>query len=116
VLGGVIAYANDVKRDLLGVDETVLVRHGAVSEPIVRQMAEGVRTRTGSSIGIGITGVAGPGGGTPDKPVGTVWLAVALPEETKALQVRLIGDREEIRRRATQSALELVRRGLTDES
>ena len=115
VLGGVIAYANDVKRDMIGVDEAELVRYGAVSEPVVRQMAEGVRSRTGASIGIGITGVAGPGGGTPEKPVGTVWLGIALPRATRALQVRLIGDREEIRRRATQSALELVRRGLTGE-
>jgi len=115
VLGGVIAYANDVKRDMLGVDEAELVRYGAVSEPVVRQMAEGVRSRTGASIGIGITGVAGPGGGTREKPVGTVWIGIALPRATKALQVRLIGDREEIRRRATQSALELVRRGLAGE-
>jgi len=115
VLGGVIAYANDVKRDMLGVDEAELVRYGAVSEPVVRQMAEGVRSRTGASIGIGITGVAGPGGGTQEKPVGTVWIGIALPRATKALQVRLIGDREEIRRRATQSALELVRRGLAGE-
>jgi nicotinamide-nucleotide amidase len=112
VLGGVIAYANDVKRDLLGVDESLIVRHGAVSEEVVRQMAEGARSRTGASVGIGITGVAGPAGGTPEKPVGTVWLGVALPDATRTLQVRLIGDREEIRRRATQAALELVRRGL----
>lgn len=112
VLGGVIAYANDVKRDLLGVDESLIVRHGAVSEEVVRQMAEGARSRTGASVGIGITGVAGPAGGTPEKPVGTVWLGVALPDATRTLQVRLIGDRDEIRRRATQAALELVRRGL----
>ena len=114
VLGGVIAYANDVKRDLLDVDEGELVRHGAVSEPVVRQMAEGARDRFRASIGIGITGVAGPGGGTPEKPVGTVWLASALPGGTRAVQVRLIGDREEIRRRASQAALEIVRRSLID--
>jgi nicotinamide-nucleotide amidase len=114
VLGGVIAYANEVKHDLLGVAESVLEAHGAVSEPVARQMAEGARARLNASIGISITGVAGPGGGTPEKPVGTVWIAAALPDGTRALQLRLIGDRDEIRRRATQSALELVRRALID--
>ena len=114
VLGGVIAYANQVKIALLGVDEGDLTKHGAVSESIARQMAEGVRARLGSTIGISITGVAGPGGGTPEKPVGTVWIAGALPEGTRALQLKLIGDREEIRRRATQSSLELVRRALLE--
>jgi nicotinamide-nucleotide amidase len=114
VLGGVIAYANQVKIALLGVDEGDLAKHGAVSEPVARQMAEGVRARLGSTIGISITGVAGPGGGTPEKPVGMVWIAGALPEGTRALQLKLIGDREEIRRRATQSSLELVRRALLE--
>jgi nicotinamide-nucleotide amidase len=88
--------------------------HGAVSESVVCQMADGVRARLRASIGIGITGIAGPGGGTPDKPVGTVWLAAALPDTTRAVQLRLIGDREEIRRRATQAVLELVRGGLSE--
>ncbi|HEY2374330.1 MAG TPA: competence/damage-inducible protein A [Gemmatimonadaceae bacterium] len=114
VLGGVIAYANDVKVRILEVDESTLASHGAVSEPVARQMAEGVRRRLEATIGISITGVAGPSGGTPEKPVGTVWIAVALPENTRALQLRLIGDREEIRRRATQSSLELVRRALLE--
>jgi nicotinamide-nucleotide amidase len=114
VLGGVIAYANDVKRDLLGVDQQQLDAHGAVSEEVVRQMAEGARARLGASIGIGITGIAGPGGGTAEKPVGTVWVALAHEEGTRALPLRLIGDRDEIRRRATQSVLELVRRTLSE--
>ncbi len=114
VLGGIIAYANDVKRDLLGVDQQQLDAHGAVSEEVVRQMAEGARARLGASIGIGITGIAGPGGGTPEKPVGTVWVALAHEQETRALQLRLIGDRDEVRRRATQSVLELVRRTLSE--
>jgi len=112
--GGVIAYANDVKRDLLDVDQKALDAHGAVSEDVVRQMAEGARARLRTSLGIGITGIAGPGGGTPEKPVGTVWVALAHHDGTRALQLRLIGDREEIRRRATQSALELVRRTLLE--
>ena len=114
VLGGVIAYANDVKRDLLDVDEGSLATHGAVSETVVREMAEGVRVRVKSSVGLAITGVAGPSGGTPEKPVGTVWIAAALPDSTRAVQLRLIGDRDEIRRRATQSTLELLRRTLLD--
>jgi len=114
MLGGVIAYADDVKRKLLNVQESSLVAHGAVSEEVVREMAAGVREGTGASIGIGITGIAGPGGGTPEKPVGTVWIAAALPDATPAVHLRLIGDREEIRRRATQSSLELVRRALLE--
>jgi nicotinamide-nucleotide amidase len=112
VFGGVIAYANDVKLKLLGVNESDLVEHGAVSETVARQMAEGARDRLATSIGIAITGVAGPSGGTPEKPVGTVWIAAALPTGTHARLLRLIGDRDEIRRRATQSALDLVRRAL----
>lgn len=114
VFGGVIAYANDVKRDLLNVDQKLLDAHGAVSEEVVRGMAEGARDRLRASIGVGITGIAGPGGGTPEKPVGTVWIGLAHQEGTRALQLRLIGDRDEIRRRATQSALELVRRTLLE--
>lgn len=115
LLGGVIAYANGVKRDMVGVSESELAQQGAVSEPVARQMAEGVRERLGASIGIAITGIAGPGGGTPDKPVGTVWVAVAFPDGTRAHLLRLLGDREEIRRRATQSSLELVRRRLLEQ-
>ena len=116
VLGGVIAYSNDVKEQVLDVDHEALVKHGAVSQEVVQQMADGVRTRTGASIGIAITGVAGPGGGTPEKPVGTVWVATALERGTRAAQLRLIGDRDEIRRRATQSALEMVRRALLEDN
>jgi len=115
VLGGVIAYANEVKREMLEVAESDLVAHGAVSEPVVRQMAARVRARMAADIGVAITGVAGPGGGTPEKPVGTVWLAADIRGELRTLLARLIGDREEIRRRATQSALELVRRMLNHE-
>ena len=112
VLGGVIAYANEVKSGLLGVREADLREHGAVSEPVARQMAEGVRDRLAASIGISITGIAGPDGGTADKPVGTVWIAAAFSDGTRTRLLRLLGDRDEIRRRATQSSLELVRRTL----
>ena len=111
-LGGVIAYHNDVKRDQLGVQEDDIRRHGAVSEEVASQMAAAVRNRLGADIGIAITGVAGPGGGTPEKPVGLIWIAVSAPE-TKARRFQLIGDRTEIRQRAAQAALEMLRRTLS---
>ena len=111
-LGGVIAYHNDVKRDQLGVREDDIRRHGAVSEEVASQMAAAVRNRLGADIGIAITGVAGPGGGTPEKPVGLIWIAVSAPE-TKARRFQLIGDRTEIRQRAAQAALEMLRRTLS---
>jgi nicotinamide-nucleotide amidase len=114
VLGGVIAYADAVKRSLLDVTEADLAAHGAVSEPVVLQMAAGVRARVGASIGIGITGIAGPGGGSEEKPVGTVWIAAHLPTARRAVLLKLWGDREEIRRRSAQAALDLVRRMLLE--
>lgn len=110
VLGGVIAYHNRLKMELLGVAEGDLERHGAVSEPVVRQMARGTRLRTGATLGVAVTGVAGPGGGTPEKPVGTVWIAVDQEGGARAAKLLLVGDRDEIRRRSAQGALELVRR------
>jgi nicotinamide-nucleotide amidase len=112
VVGGVIAYANDIKSAMLGVDPEVIVRDGAVSEAVARSMAEGARDKLGASIGVGITGIAGPGGATPGKPVGTVDLAVAGPWPTEAKRSQFIGDREEVRRRATQAALDMIRRRL----
>jgi nicotinamide-nucleotide amidase len=113
VLGGVIAYANAVKATLLDVDVAVIEREGAVSEPVARALAAGARARTGAALGIGITGIAGPGGGTPEKPVGTVWIAVDAEGRAEARRLGLVGDRAEIRHRATQAALDLVRRTLT---
>ncbi|HVE78439.1 MAG TPA: competence/damage-inducible protein A [Gemmatimonadaceae bacterium] len=110
--GGIIAYSNEVKRAQLGVTAADLAAHGAVSEPVVRAMTTGVRERFGAGVGIAITGVAGPGGGTPEKPVGTVWVAGDVAGAVTARRLSLIGDREEIRRRATQAALDLVRRSL----
>jgi nicotinamide-nucleotide amidase len=112
VLGGVIAYHNDVKQQLLDVDAAALRDHGAVSEPVVRQMAAGVRARTGASIGLAITGVAGPGGGTEAKPVGTVWIAADVGGVVEARRLQLWGDREEVRVRACQAVLDLLRRAL----
>jgi nicotinamide-nucleotide amidase len=112
VIGGVIAYSNALKTSLLGVAETLLVEHGAVSERAVRSMASGCRRATGAVIGIAITGIAGPGGGTEEKPVGTVWIASDLDGVVEARCLRLIGDRAEVRQRAAQAALEMVRRRL----
>ena len=112
VLGGVIAYANAVKTTLLGVPAAMLREHGAVSEPVVRAMASGVRAATGARVGLAITGVAGPGGSTGEKPVGTVWIATDVDGEIDARKTRLIGDRAEVRQRAAQAILEMLRRRL----
>jgi len=114
VLGGIVSYSNDVKVAHLGVDPAALAEHGAVSEPVVRQMARGARERLQATIGVGITGVAGPGGGSGEKPVGTVWLAVDVAgQEPLVRRSQFVGDRGEIRHRAAQFALELVRRALS---
>jgi len=112
VVGGVIAYSNGLKTSLLGVPERLLEKQGAVSEPVVRALASGAREATGASIGVGITGIAGPGGGTEEKPVGTVWIASDLNGAVEARRLRLIGDRAEVRQRAAQAAMEMVRRRL----
>ena len=112
VLGGVIAYANSVKEQELGVSADDIAVHGAVSEPVAVQMARGVRGMTGATIGVGITGVAGPDGGTPEKPVGTVWIAVDVRGEVITNRSVYIGDRAEIRHRATQVAMDLIRKAL----
>jgi nicotinamide-nucleotide amidase len=109
----VIAYSNAVKVAELGVTEAAIAEHGAVSEPVARQMAAGARARLGAGVGVGITGVAGPGGGSPEKPVGTVWIAVDVAgAEPRAVRNVFVGDREEIRFRAAQFALDLVRRAV----
>ena len=110
--GGVIAYDNGVKTKLLGVSDVTLKEHGAVSEEVAREMAEGCARALGTTLGIAITGVAGPSGGTPEKPVGTVWIAVAGLGETRTLGRAYVGDREEIRQRATQASLDQVRRAI----
>ena len=108
-LGGIIAYANEVKTRELGVPAEVIAEHGAVSEAVARAMATGVRLRFGSSIGLGITGIAGPDGGTPEKPVGTVWVGVDIGGDVHAVRAMLPGDRHEIRWRGAQLALDRLR-------
>jgi nicotinamide-nucleotide amidase len=112
-LGGVIAYHNDVKRNALGVRTEDIERFGAVSEEVALQMASGIRERMGADVGIAVTGIAGPGGGTPEKPVGLVWIAVH-GSAVRARRFHVVGDRAEIRQRAAQAALEMVRRALSN--
>lgn len=112
-LGGVIAYDNALKTGLLGVSAEDIGRHGAVSEQVARKMAAGIRQKTGADVGVSVTGIAGPGGGTPEKPVGLVWIAVD-GTEARARQFHIVGDRAEIRQRAAQAALEMVRRALSN--
>jgi nicotinamide-nucleotide amidase len=112
-LGGVIAYHNEVKRNLLGVRAEALEQYGAVSEEVAMQMASGVREKLGADVGVSVTGIAGPDGGTPEKPVGLVWIAVHA-SDVKARRFHVAGDRAEIRQRAAQAALEMVRRALSN--
>lgn len=113
VLGGVVAYANAVKEAELGVPASLLAEHGAVSAEAAAAMAAGVRERLGAGVGISVTGIAGPGGGTPEKPVGLVYIHAATPEGEDALDLQIPGDRDAIRARATAAALHLTRRLLT---
>ncbi len=109
---GVVAYANQVKERLVGVPAALLQAHGAVSEPVARAMAEGARAAAGATWGVGITGIAGPTGGTPEKPVGTVHLALAGPGGTAAVARLYRGDRDRVRRAAAWEALVILRRAL----
>ena len=110
-VGGIIAYDNVVKQNLLGVSAETLGRYGAVSEQVALEMAAGVKQKLNADIGISVTGIAGPAGGTQEKPVGLVWIVVDTAEP-KARRLHVLGDRTEIRQRAAQAALEMVRRAL----
>jgi nicotinamide-nucleotide amidase len=111
-LGGVIVYSNDLKIGLAGVPAELIAQHGAVSDEVARALAEGIRRRTGASIGLGITGIAGPSGGTPTKPVGLIYVAVTDQQRTDSMDRTFRGDRQRIREWATQQALDLVRKRL----
>lgn len=113
--GGVVAYDNAVKERALGVRHDTLLAYGAVSEQTAVEMAEGVRTAMHASVGLAITGVAGPDGGTVEKPVGLVWVAIASARGTHAHKLQLRGDRAEIQARATTAALALLWRALARE-
>jgi nicotinamide-nucleotide amidase len=109
VLGGVAAYANGAKEALLGVPAETLAAVGAVSPEVAAALADGARERFGAEVGVGVTGVAGPGGGRPGRPVGTVHAAVVGPEGTVTRSVVLPGSRETVRQRTTTLALHLLR-------
>jgi nicotinamide-nucleotide amidase len=115
-LGGVVAYSNEVKSRELGVPEAVLERFGAVSAEAAEAMAAGARERLGADVAVSVTGVAGPGGGTPEKPVGLVFLHAQGPNGSSTRQLDFPGDREAIRGRATAAALHLVRTLLSQSS
>lgn len=108
--GSIVAYADEVKMGVLGVKSETLADFGAVSEPVAREMAEGAKRVCGSSVAVAITGVAGPGGGTPDKPVGTVCFAVCGPGTTRTSTKLFAGNRERVRMAAAYYALDLARR------
>ena len=114
--GGIVAYADDIKSEILGVEEPVLEAEGAVSEPVVEGMARGVAECLDADIGIGVTGIAGPEGGTEEKPVGTVWYGVSYQGRVVASRRVFPGDREAIRERATQAALHLLFKIVTGEA
>ena len=113
LLGGVIAYANELKRDLLGVPEALLAEHGAVSAECAEAMARGARAATGSEVGIAVTGVAGPGGGSERKPVGLVYLHLSAPGLERGQELHLPGDRAQVREWAAIAALQLIRTALS---
>ena len=116
VAGGAVAYSDEAKVELLGVDPALIERHGAVSPEVADAMASGALERFGAHVAIGITGIAGPGGGTEEKPVGTVcWCAKRADGATLARDVRMPGDRNEIRDRSTTVGMHLLRRLLRGE-
>ena len=108
VMGSVVSYSNDVKSHILHVAEGTLAAHGAVSPETARAMAEGVRNLMQTDVGVGITGIAGPGGGSPEKPVGLVYIAVSTPGKTSVEKNVFSGVRAEIKRAAVNKALAMV--------
>jgi nicotinamide-nucleotide amidase len=110
--GAFVTYTNDQKERLLGVPHEMLERFTAVSEPVAKAMAEGTRTRTGSTYGVSVTGYAGPSGGTEENPVGTVYVGIATPHKAHAFRFRFGADRTRVRLLSAQTALDLLRRAV----
>ena len=111
-LGGAVVYADAMKTSMAGVPKALIQQHGAVSDEVARSLAEGIRQRTGADLGIGVTGIAGPGGATLHKPVGRVYVAIAGEFQTTSHELNLLGDRERVRWFASQHALALLRQRL----
>jgi nicotinamide-nucleotide amidase len=112
LLAGYIVYSNEAKTDLLGVDPELVEEYGAVSEEVARSMAEGARKRAGSTYALATTGVAGPSGGSEEKPVGTVYVAVADENDTNVKKLFFPSDRETFKQLTAQAAFEMLRRKL----
>jgi nicotinamide-nucleotide amidase len=110
LLGGFVTYSNEAKQKLVGVESDTLAAHGAVSEPVARQMAEGARSRLNADYALAVTGIAGPSGGTPEKPVGTVFIALAAPDGTVVERQLNSWDRETFKQVTAQQAMDLLRR------
>jgi len=106
---GVVCYSDRAKTELVGVPTLLIAEHGAVSEPVAQAMAEGICERARTHVGIGVTGIAGPGGGTPQKPVGTVVVAVAVERNVRARTFQFIGGREMVKFQSTQAAMNMLR-------
>jgi nicotinamide-nucleotide amidase len=102
---GFVTYSNAAKTELLGVDAALITQHGAVSEPVVRAMVQGALAHAHAQVALAVTGVAGPSGGSPDKPVGTVWLGWATPDQNVTELCHFEGDRQAVRRSTVQHAL-----------
>jgi len=110
--GGVVAYSNDLKENMLGVDNRLLAAHGAVSAPVARAMAAGIAGRCATSISVSVTGIAGPTGGSAEKPVGTVYIGLSVEGEVTDSLFHFSGNRKQIQEKTAQTALDLVRRSL----
>jgi nicotinamide-nucleotide amidase len=111
-----VVYSNKAKTELLGIPKRILTRHGAVSEKTALLMAEGIRKISGSDLGLAVTGIAGPGGGMPEKPVGTVWIALSTGQGNKAGHFLFSGQRQQIKIVTAYTALNWVRRYLLDDT
>lgn len=116
LLAGVVAYSNRAKTSLLKVPEAVIKKHGAVSSQTARHMAEGVREIISSDLGIGVTGIAGPGGATDQKPVGTVYIAVFFKDKTTCKKFAFTGNRGDIKLKTALAALEMLKNALTNQN
>lgn len=110
--GAIVAYSNEIKMKLLGVKEQTLIDNGAVSEQTVLEMADGVAEKIGTNVGISLSGIAGPTGGTPDKPVGTVWMGWHIGDETFAEKFQFDGDRAAVKKQSLQSVLKTLKEHL----
>jgi nicotinamide-nucleotide amidase len=111
-LGGAVVYSNEMKTTLAGVPPELIERHGAVSQEVAKALAEGIRQRTGATIGVGVTGIAGPTGGTDTKPVGLVYIAISDAQKNEVLERNFRGARDRVREWTTTQALDLIRRRL----